>query len=292
MMKKYCIVMLLGCLLFGSGAKAALFSTTDLLNGDGGFEFAGGAGPWTPWSGNGSEPAGVVAFTWTPDPGLYSYKLGGTSATAKNIRAQMTVNGMVTNRNYQVEAYARSTGSSPSWARINLGSGAIGSAPSVALATSMTKNTLSYLYSEASTTAALTLAEYSNSANDGMIFDNIKLFREIVLPNVDSYTGSGTAWTLSNAGGRIGANLQLVAFDPTVTVSYVSGFNVGNIAATWSNDNQLLLSFQNSLAGAVDLQITNPYGNASYTVTMVPEPATISILGLGLLGLIRSRSRK
>jgi hypothetical protein len=282
--------MLLGCLLFGSDAKAALYSTTDTLNGNGGFEFDGGMGPWAKWTGS-SEPVSIDSTY--KNTGMYSLKIGPSTASSKNNRAETTV-ATVANRSYEIQLFARfASGSSPSYARVRLGASPWDTSANLSWGNSYFLENLKYYTTTATETSCLLqIGTYSNSANDNLWIDDVKLYQEIVLPNVDSYTGSGTTWTLSNAGGRIGANLQLVAFDPTVIVSYVSGFNVGNIAATWSNDNQLLLSFQNSLAGAVDLQITNPNGNASYTVTMVPEPATISILGLGLLGLIRSRSRR
>jgi hypothetical protein len=51
-----------------------------------------------------------------------------------------------------------------------------------------------------------------------------------------------------------------------------------------------MLNFENSLVGAVDLMVTNPNGNASYLVT-IPEPATIAILGIGALAMVRSKKK-
>lgn len=289
MKKKYCIVMLFGCLLFVSGAQATLYSTTDVLDGNGSFEFAGGMGPWTKWTGS-SEPQGIDSTY--KNTGLYSYKLGASTASGKNIRVEMTVEKLIAKRSYQINTFARfASGSSPSWARVQLAGSLWDATMNITWANSyFLLNTKYYTTTATETSKKLTLAIYSNSVNDSLWIDDVTLYQEIALPNVDLFTGSDKTWTLSNAGGRIGDANQLVAFDPTVTVSYVSGFDVGNIAVTWSSDNQLILNFANSLGldDRANLQITNPNGNASYMLT-IPEPATICVLGLGLLGLIRSR---
>jgi hypothetical protein len=274
--------------MFISFANAALYDgSTDLLNGAGGFEFGGGAGPWTLFA-DGGETIGIS--TTMIHSGTYALKTGPAVSSSRNWRATVKEIATVANREHKVVTYSGYKGSSPSWARAALGQSGYVLSMAVSSTTYLKLATNYYTTGATENLVDFALAVYSNSANDTVYIDDVALYREIALPKVDAITGSGAAWRFTNIGGRTGDTLQLVAFDPDATVSYVSGFNVGNIAVTWSSDNQLMLSFENSLVGAVDLMVTNPNGNASYLVT-IPEPATIAILGIGALAMVRSKKK-
>jgi len=295
-------VMLFGCLLLACGVKAAVYTDADdILNGGGDFENDGGMGIWAAWSSNGSQPISIDStYVNTVNGGSYSMKLGPSTDTKKNIRVVTEGLSLVANRYYSAVAYARfASGRSPSWGKVILaGQDSTNSTITVSSTVSwgngyFKENNLSLYYTGVTTTTGqLQLAIYTNSSNNSLWWDDVALYQEVALPEVGAILGSGTTWTLTNEGGRTAdETAQLIAFDPDVTVSYLSGFNVGEIAATWTSDNQLDLTFANSLAvgDTVTLLITNPNGNATYAVT-IPEPATIAILGFGLLGIVRKRN--
>jgi hypothetical protein len=122
-----------------------------------------------------------------------------------------------------------------------------------------------------------------------LCLDNIVVIRELAAPEVTEFTGAGNSWTLVNEGGE-NTDAKLIAFDPDVTVSLLSGYDVGTITTTWDSDNQLSLSFENALAGSTTLRVTNPYGAQTFDITLIPEPTTLGLLACGAVGLIRRKS--
>jgi hypothetical protein len=89
---------------------------SDLLGGGGDFEIQGQTknGLWTAWSGNGTELA-AISSTYS-HAGTYSWKLGPSSASGKNIRAVTNVS-TAGNRQHKIVTYVRYGGSSPSQVR-------------------------------------------------------------------------------------------------------------------------------------------------------------------------------
>lgn len=267
-------------LLLLSMSQAAVFSTNDLLQGSGSFENGGEAGSWVAW--NNSGPQGITS---TANTGSYGYKLGNATGGSQNIRVQTTVSNMVANRYLSADLYVKNDGSSPSWAKVRFGS--LWS-DSLSQGWSYSAKHVECFYTEAAGDMVFSLTTYTNSANDGVCFDDVALYREIALPNVDEYNGSEKQWILTNTGGRVGEDSQLIAFDNDVVVSYSSGFDVGEILTTWDSDNQLSIEFGNALEGEVTLEIYNPNGDISTFVT-VPEPVTLLIFGAGAVTIFRKR---
>ena len=133
-------------------------------------------------------------------------------------------------------------------------------------------------------------------------YDNVRINRAIAAPVVSSDStsgplGVGSAQTISlfNAGGTaaIGASTYDVFFDPDITGTSSNG-SVSSV--TWIDDTQIDLTLTPAFAGAVDLTLTNQYGDgtgniSTYSLTAIPEPGSLALIAAGgMLLLSRRRS--
>lgn len=280
-----CCVAALLVMAMNVTANAAVFGTTDLLNGEGSFETqgAGGAGNWTFWSDGGQTS---TIDSTSPRSGSYSWH-AHCPTSGKQARAYNNGIATVANRQHHLSSYVRQYASSASFIRWSLG--ASGQQNFGSLYYSYAHYNNYYTTAAAENSVDLGLYYRSNSApNDHGMIDDVTLYRELAMPIVEDVVADGSGYVLTNNGGVTGASDQLVAFDPDVVVSYVSGFDVGAITTAWDSDNQLHIDFANTLSGTVTLQATNPYGQVVSTFT-VPEPATMALLGLGAFLLRRKR---
>ena len=286
--RMFVLIVAVICVILQSNSYGALFGSGDLLNGIGDFETAADRAAWRlhTWSGDStlnkfdSELPHTGSWSWHMGPSTgYGNTWGGWTASKFST---------VANREHRFIVYARSQVSTPSW--INYVIGGSGWQPLSYYTTVWGYNEKYYTSGATEETMEVAFKMHANSANDNGYIDDVIVNREVALPDVTAYTGAGGQWTLSNTGGRIGVDDQLIAYDPDVVVSYAGGFDVGQITATYNSDNKLVIDFQNALMGSVDLLVTNPYGDSAVLVT-VPEPATISIFIAGGLLCLKKRRK-
>ncbi|MFI4910102.1 MAG: hypothetical protein ACIAQZ_00400 [Sedimentisphaeraceae bacterium JB056] len=261
---RVCIfIILVSCL----SVLGEVYSTTDLLDGNGCFEFDGSNGPWTLWAdgGESSTISSDLAYS-----GAYAWKAGPTVSSSKNIRAWTSVETFA-NRSHKIVAYARCQGSSPSYARVRLGSASWSSTMNI------TSNAFGY-FAESTlyqSTAAdeispnLTLAMYSNSANDTLYMDDISVYRERCIPdpNEDSVGGVLTYGerTLVTIDADETTGSYTVAFDPDITVS--SPYAIIH-SYQWLSDTQIEVDLTAIYAGDIILTLRNESSNLEATHTM------------------------
>jgi hypothetical protein len=235
----FCVLAL--CVLTSKFAQAVEYGA-DLLSGGGDFEIQGQTnnGIWTVWSGNGSELAGISS-TYS-HAGIYSWKLGPSSASGKNIRAVANVS-TAGNRQHKIVTYVKYAGSSPSYSRIQLGNSEWSSSMNLTWASSYFYGNTKYYTTENSETApVLCIAMYSNSANDTIYMDDIAVYRERCkpMPVSDSLDGilPGTsgAVTVSIYCDPCSDGTYNYRFDPDITVESTEA--ILN-SVTWVNDQQI-----------------------------------------------------
>lgn len=213
-------IMLVSCL----SAFGAVYSNTDLLEGAGGFEFSGGSGPWTLWADDGESSTISSDFVYS---GSYAWKAGPAVASGKNIRTWTTISTFG-NRLHKIVAYARCQGGSPSWARVKLNSDAWD--PNMNITSDVFDSFAgSTLYQKTDvdvTSPTLTVAVYTNSANDTLYVDSVAVYRERCIPEpneTDSLGGvlpygqKATVTIDCNVGTN--ASGYTKNFDPDITVS-------------------------------------------------------------------------
>ena len=129
------------------------------------------------------------------------------------------------------------------------------------------------------------------SAQNGHYF-TLKLDNAISAATLSYATrGTGTGYNLhsysySTDGGANWTNLSSQASNQTSTFNVLS-VNLGNIFASTSGSATNLLRI--SVSGGTGTNGNNRFDNVQINGTLVPEPATLSLLALGALTLIRRR---
>ncbi|MFI4910103.1 MAG: hypothetical protein ACIAQZ_00405 [Sedimentisphaeraceae bacterium JB056] len=249
---------------------------TDLLNGDGSFEFAGENGPWTLYADSG-ESSAIVSGSVTGSS--YVWKAGPAVSSSKNFRAIYSGIPVLGNRQYRVVYYYSIAGSSPSWIKVNI-NGVWSNSYTMYWSGGLQKS-FDYKTDLDETTATLTLAMYSNSSNDTALIDDVTFLRERVQPVVGNDSVNNTivngktvnvvfnTMIMPGAGdvypGIIEGSSANIAFDPDIDITAANA-TVSNIQ--WVSDYEVSADITPSEVGTVTLVFENVYSNYTYSYDM------------------------
>jgi hypothetical protein len=249
------VVMFVFCL----PAFGAVYSTTDILNGAGNFEFNGGNGPWT-FGANGGSTSAISSEM--SSSGTYSWKAGPSVNAGNSINIQTSVSTFA-NRLHKIVLNARAQVSSPSWARAKLNAAPWDSNMN------FTSNVFgsfaaSTVYSKTEMNVAthpFGIGVYSNSADDTLFVDNVAVYRERCFPEANSIDSLGgvlpfgqkvTVTLDCNQGTN--ASGYTKNFDPDITVS--SPYAIIH-SYQWISDTQIQVELTAFYGGNIILTLRN-----------------------------------
>jgi hypothetical protein len=297
--KKVKFICLLVMLFLGMNAYAVQWGPDaetggpigNLLNDAGGFEFDGGSGPWILWADGGelSTIHDIATDSRYVKSGSYSWKAGPATAGGKLFRASYLGIPTVANRRHSVVTHARYQTSSPGSTKVAINGVwyAFGSASSIF------GGKYNYFTLPANeNTIDLVLQVYSNSANDTVYMDDIKLYREVVSPLVGGDNLNNVL--VKNKVNNVIFNTYpmfegytneiKIAFDPDIVLSS-AGAAISNVQ--WLGDTRVSADIVPSSAGTLTLTFRNVYSDKdyNYTMTVVNPP-----LSCGQAGTVYSTS--
>ena len=251
---------------------SAVYSSSDILGGDGNFEFNGLSGPWMLSADDGelSTVSNSLALS-----GSYAWKAGPTTAGGKDLRVWTEVNTFA-NRSHKIIVNVRYQTSTPNVARIKLGSDAWDANMNLAWGnTYFEENTKYYTTKIGESSPQLTATMYSDSANDTIYMDDISVYRErcIPEPNVNDSLG-GTLIYGQNSSVLIDCNQGIASsgytknFDPDITVS--SPYAIIH-SYRWISDKQISVELTAIYGGNIYLTLRNESSKLEAIHTMLSQ---------------------
>lgn len=288
---------LVALISFVPAARAAVWGTENLLpTGMGGFEEA------SDWGFNGTNRVHSNAAANT---GAYSAAIVNSGTSNLSLLSTRTFS-TVLNRQHWYNVYTKATGSlSGGYTRGVLywnWSGTLQYQFTGTLATPGTtafgQKGVSFRPTGAGVYNDFKIAVNARTGSSTVYFDDLALYREIASPNATSDNlagsalelGEATSVSLFNAAGSVteGSSVYNVYFDPDIQISSDDA-TITNVV--WVSDTQVDFDITPTAGGEITLTLTNPYGqkSASYVVSAVPEPATVGLLAIGTLAMLRRR---